>query len=255
MVRRWMVVLTALSMVIGACAAEGADDDASSEGEDEVTESTDDSGETAAAVDDSTWGSLDSPCGEGSATVAAADAGLGTDKLYVGVANERSADVRPGLLKELWDAGVSFSEWCNAQGGISGLEIELVDMDGRVVEVEAAMAKGCAEAFAMVGGGFAQDNQIFSGKPESDFHLCGMIAIPGFAVSPEFSEGNGQVQPIPNPIYEKPSGWMVDLQASLSRGDGEDAVRVGQPTVDRVERHAEHGGGRAGGRHRHRSGI
>lgn len=212
MFRRCLVACIALTVVAGACGAKGADDASPSTDDDEVTQPTDDSGDPASTGDDSVFGTLDSPCGEGSATVAAADAGSGTDKLYVGVANERTFTARNGLLKELWDAGVAFSEWCNSQGGIAGLQIELVDMDGQVSAVEAAMAKGCAEAFAMVGGGFAQDQLIFTGKPESDFHQCKMIAIPGFAVSTDFSEANGLVQPIPNPVYEKPTSWMVDLK-------------------------------------------
>ncbi len=85
----------------------------------------------------------------------------------------------------------------------------------------------------MVGGGYAQDNQIFSGKPESDFHQCGMIAIPGFAVSTDFSEANGVVQPIPNPVYEKPTTWMEDLQELYPDEMEKSPLRVGQPPVAR----------------------
>ena len=92
------------------------------------------------------------------------------------------------------------------------LEIELVDLDGGVVAVEAAMTKACDGVFAMVGGGYAMDNLEFSGKPGSDFHECGLIDIPGFAVSVEKSLSNGQVQPIPNPTNAKGTQWIVDLK-------------------------------------------
>ena len=59
------------------------------------------------------------------------EAGAGADKLYIGVPNDRGAAIRPGLNKELWDASVAFSDWCNEQGGIGGLQIEPVDLDGR----------------------------------------------------------------------------------------------------------------------------
>src|SRR5690606_5719874 len=52
---------------------------------------------------------------------------------------------------------------------------------------------------------------IFSGKDGSDFHKCGLVAIPGFAVSTDFADANGQQQPIPNAGYVKPNTWFKDL--------------------------------------------
>lgn len=144
------------------------------------------------------FGTLESPCGAGDATVKADEAGKGEDKLYIGAASDKGAQIRPGLLGEMYDAGMAFAKWCNAQGGIQGLQIEVVDLDGKLFEVNKAMVTACKDVFAMVGGGNALDAQQFSGKPESDFHLCKLIDIPGFANMPEKADSNGYVAPVPN---------------------------------------------------------
>ena len=123
--------------------------------------------------------------------------------LYVDSYGEAGIRRRNGLLKELFDGATGFAKWCNEQGGVAGLPVEVVDMDGKLFEIEAAMAKACTGVFAMVGGGYAQDNLIFTGKDGSDFHKCGMVAVPGFAVSTEFAEASDQIQAIPNPPHLK----------------------------------------------------
>lgn len=159
-----------------------------------------------------TFGDLPSPCGDGSATVASGD-GPAADALVLGVANDRGAEAigRPGLNRELWDASRAFADWCNEQGGIQGLEIQLVDLDGKAIAVEAAMTKACNEVFAMVGGGFVQDQLQFSGNPTSDFHECGLIDLPAFTVSIQKSGSNGKVEAIPNPAGAGATQWIRDF--------------------------------------------
>ena len=198
-------------LLASACGAKGADEAADNDKATQTTAAG--STETTAAGDSaSKFGSIASPCGKADsvAKVKADEAGTGTDKLYIGVGNDRDS-IRPGLLKELWDGTNAFVKWCNEQGGINGLQLEAVDLDGKVLEVEAAMAKACTDVFAIVGGGWAQDNFIFSGKDGADFHKCKMISFPGFAVSTDFAEGSDQVQPLPNPAYDKPASAMVAL--------------------------------------------
>jgi ABC-type branched-subunit amino acid transport system substrate-binding protein len=201
----------AAGLVASACGAKGADEAAEKDKAAATTVAG--SPETTAAGDSaSKFGSIASPCGKGTtpATVQADQAGTGTDKLYIGVGNDREG-IRPGLLKELWDGANAFVDWCNDQGGINGLQLAAVDLDGKVLEVEAAMAKACTDVFAIVGGGWAQDNLIFSGKEGADFHKCKQIAFPGFAVSPDYAEASDQVQPLPNPAYDKPASAFKAL--------------------------------------------
>ena len=58
-----------------------------------------------------------------------------------------------------------------------------------------------------------QDNLQFTGKDGSDFHKCKMADIPGFAVSPEKAESNGQIQPIPHPSSQSSSLNLRNLKA------------------------------------------
>jgi hypothetical protein len=202
--RTLAILLCAVALVGAACGASG--DDEATESEEGTTETT------APAADSTSFGDLPSPCGEGDATVAEGE-GPSTDSLALGVANDRSAEIRPGLNKEFWDTAQAFAKWCNDQGGIQGLPIELVDLDGQVTNVEAAMTRACTEVFAMVGGGFAQDQLEFSGNAGSDFHQCGLIDIPAFAVSIEKSLSNGKVEPLPNPANKVSTQWVRDFKA------------------------------------------
>lgn len=216
--RRLASALLAAALVTGACAAKDADDAATV---DDSTTSADTTPTTTSS--DPTFGTLDSPCGPGNATVSADDAGRGTDKLYLGVANDREG-IRPGLFKEVWDASVAFASWCNEQGGISGLPIEPVDIDGKVFELEPAMATACTDVFALVGGGFGQDDLMFTGKDGSDFHRCGLVAFPAFAVSPDFAEASDQVPASPNPAHVKDASFFAALAELFPDDVGEFGV-------------------------------
>jgi hypothetical protein len=204
--RNLVIVLTAMAVLAtAACGASGGDGESAGGGEQEAATTT------AAEQSAGTYGDLEGVCGPGDAKVAEGEGGGSTDQLNIGVATDRTSTIRPGLNKEMWDASVAFSEWCNEQGGIRGLKINLVELSGALLEVESAMATACTSVFAMVGGGFAQDNFEFTGKDGSDFHKCGLIDIPGYAVSPEKSDSNGQVQPVPNPATSVATTWIRDF--------------------------------------------
>ncbi len=168
---------------------------------------------------------MESPCGPGDFTVNADESAGSTDTLLLGVPNDRTSQIRPGLNKEMWDASNAFAAWCNEQGGIGGLPIEIVDLDGKLLEVEVAMARACNGVFMMVGGGQVQDNLQFTDKADSDFHLCQLAEVPGFTVSPEKSESNGQIQPMPHPSAEISSNWMRDFK-ELHPEEAESMVEV-----------------------------
>ncbi len=206
MKRAVAVVLVAVMAVVSGC---GASEDGAPEDPDDPTGTSEPTPAEAAS-----FGDLEGPlCGEGDFSVEASEAGLGTDKLYIGVANDRSSDIRPGLNKAMYDASVAFAGWCNELGGIGGLPIEIVDLDAALFNVEAAMTTACTDVFAMVGGGMAQDALQFSGREGSDFHGCSMIDIPGFAVSAEKADSNGQVQPLPNVGGTVANTWLSDFAA------------------------------------------
>lgn len=206
MKRPLIVLAVVLALVAAACGASG-DSEGQGEGDSEETTTT------VASADDAVFGEMDAPvCGEGDFSVQADEAGGSDDVLRIGVAGDRSSDIRPGLNKDMWDSSTAFAAWCNEQGGIGGLPIEIVDLDAALFNVEAAMTTACTGVFAMVGGGLVQDQLEFSGNAGSDFHQCALIDIPGFANSPEKSDSNGQVQPIPNPGTTQNTTWFRDFQ-------------------------------------------
>ena len=202
--RRWWWAAALVALLATAC---GASDETTAT----TTTAADGSGEPDTA-DEVTFGDLPSPCGEGDARVAD-DEGPETDALVLGVPNDRGADAvgRPGLNRELWEASQAFAQWCNEQGGVQGLELQLVELDGKATAVEAAMAEACTSVFAMVGGGFVQDQLQFSGNPTTDFHECGLIDIPAFTVSIQKSGSNGKVEAIPNPADASATQWVRDF--------------------------------------------
>jgi ABC-type branched-subunit amino acid transport system substrate-binding protein len=212
MKRCFLVCLTLVALVAVSCTGKGG----SATG---TTTTAGSSGTTAAtsATGPQKFGTLDSPCGKApsgkTVSILKSDAGTGADKLYLGVANERSNTIPgdAGLLKEMWDSSVAFAKWCNDQGGIDGLQISLVDLDAKVLNVAQEMATACTGVFAMVGGGWAQDNLAFTNQSGSDFYKCKMIAFPGFAVSTQFSQASGVVQALPNPASTRPNVWLNNL--------------------------------------------
>lgn len=232
--KKVLVVLVASLALLGAsCGAKNADKgDALESGGPSTTQTT----VPAATAGTQKFGDADSPCGKGKYTVQADQAGKGADKLHIGVANDRGSTIRPGLLKELYDAGVAFSDWCNAQGGIGGLPIDVVDLDGQLLQVEAAMTTACTDVFMMVGGGYAQDDLEFSGKDGSDFHKCKLADIPGFTVSVAKSESNGQVSPIPNPAFTVSTTWLQDFNKLYPKAGKKSIVVYGDLPSLRVNK-------------------
>ena len=86
MKRSWILLaaLAAVAVLSSACGASGDEEGSESEG---------DTTETTAKADNASakFGSMESPCGPGELTVKDGEAGKGTDKLYIGVANDRGA--------------------------------------------------------------------------------------------------------------------------------------------------------------------
>ncbi|UDY37439.1 ABC transporter substrate-binding protein [Dermatobacter hominis] len=210
-----IAALLTISVLAAACGARGGENvtdaaeiDGTAEGAPATAPADDGSG-----VDSPDFGTVAAPCGDGDLSVADGEQQGAEGTIQIGVPNDRGATIRPGLQKPIWDASVAFAAWCNAQGGIGGLQIELIDMDGKLFEVESAMQRACGTAFALVGGGNVQDDLQFSGKEGSDFHKCGMIDIPAYAVSTAKSMSNGQVQPVPNPTDSISNTWFRDFAA------------------------------------------
>lgn len=153
------------------------------------------------------FGDLASPCGTDIdgviATVAAEENGGSTDVLHLASASDKGNIAIAGLNGELYDSAIAFAGWCNEQGGIAGLPINIIDADAKLFEVAVQMENVCSNAFAMVGGGWAFDDQEFP-----RFHECGMIDIAGFVVTAAKSQADNTLSPTPNPSNKKDEGWF-----------------------------------------------
>lgn len=151
------------------------------------------------------FGDLASPCGpaddDGTPTIA--EGQNGGESVTLGVANDHGFTGADAPTIEMLDAAQAFAAWCNAQGGIRGLPIEIIDLDAAVTGVPLAMERACAEVFALVGGGWTLDDQMFP-----RFHECGLVSVPAFTTTAAAAMGNGKVQPTPNPVDRVSSTWL-----------------------------------------------
>lgn len=167
------------------------------------------------------FGDMVSPCGPASAAgvPTVAEGQNASSPLALGTASDHGfAGVdQPGI--EMLDAARAFAAWCNDQGGIRGLPIEIVDLDAAVVNVPLVMERTCAQVFAMVGGGWTFDDQMYP-----RFHECGMISVPAFTATAAATMANGKVQPIPNPIDREAGVWLKWIARTYS--DAVDDVAI-----------------------------
>jgi ABC-type branched-subunit amino acid transport system substrate-binding protein len=155
-----------------------------------------------------TFGDLASPCGPGDAT-GATDQGVTDTSITIGYGDDAGYAPAPGLNGELTDAVEAMIAWCNEQGGINGREVVGNYYDAAVTEVVNAMTQACGEVFFLVGQGWVLD----SGQ-EQVRRGCELPSVPGYAVSPQFSNAPGVFQPVPNPV-DAISVQMASAMAEL----------------------------------------
>jgi ABC-type branched-subunit amino acid transport system substrate-binding protein len=144
------------------------------------------------------FGTLDSPCGAGTAK-GATDTGITDTQITIGYGDDAGYAAAPGLDKEMSDAVKPMIKWCNDQGGINGRKVVGKYYDAQVLQVTQAMTQACNDkVFMLVGQGFVLD-----ANQETTRIGCKLSTIPGFAVGTAFASGSGMQQPIPNPGDEE----------------------------------------------------
>jgi hypothetical protein len=205
-------LLLVCALVAFGCSADREDDADSGDGG--TTEDSADAG--GGGGDEDAFGDMESPCGEqdpetveATSTDPAETQGVGDGTISLGTVADPGFEGRPGLNQEMFDAGQAFAEWCNAQGGINGRQVELTEYDAAITQYQQRITEACANEFAMVGGGAVSDN-IWQTTGVS----CNLIDVAGFATTPEKAgeagnasiEANRTIQPIPNPSNQFPVG-------------------------------------------------
>jgi len=122
---------------------------------------------------------------------AATDVGVTADTIQVGVLADPGAAPRPGLNREIFDASIAFTEWCNRLGGINGRRIELRLRDGKLFETQQRIIEACNEGdFFLVGGG-----NVLDSATQPDRLACELPQIASFGTTPEASASDLSLLP------------------------------------------------------------
>jgi ABC-type branched-subunit amino acid transport system substrate-binding protein len=148
---------------------------------------------TATAGSGQKFGTLDSPCGPGQAT-GATDQGVTNSAIHIAYGDDRGFPAQPGLNKEMGDAVKAMIKWCNDQGGILGRQVIGDFYDAAISQVNSVMQQACKTDFMLVGEGWALDEAA-----EGTRVACNLVAVPGFAVGPDFANGPMKYEPVPGP--------------------------------------------------------
>lgn len=221
--RHLCVVALASSVAIGCSGSDGSVDTiATTVATTMATTTTVEPTTTTAVAPAPMFGDLPTPCGPAESTGAPtiAEGQNGGESLKLGVAGDRGLAGSDDPTTDMLDSALAFAEWCNAQGGIRGLPVEIVDLDSAVTGVPLAVERACAEVFALVGGGWTLDDQMFP-----RFHECGLVSIPAFTVTASAAMGNGTIHPIPNPTDRFPTAWLRWI-ADTYRDDVDDVAII-----------------------------
>ncbi|WP_027500692.1 ABC transporter substrate-binding protein [Rhodococcus sp. UNC363MFTsu5.1] len=217
---RLVAALAMSAALVSACATD--------RGGDAVTGATGGgaSGDTQASASSGSFGTLDSPCGDGEAK-GATDQGVTDTEIRIGYGDDRGYAQSPGLNKEMSDAVSAMIDWCNEQGGINGRTIVGTDYDAALTQANTVMQEACRSEFMMVGHGFAMDQTA-----EQTRVACNMAAVPGFTVSPEAANGPMTYQGVPFPVdYGNAAAWFQMAQMHPDLKNDFDLVGSTMPTI------------------------
>jgi ABC-type branched-subunit amino acid transport system substrate-binding protein len=182
-----------------------------------------------------TFGSLPSPCGPGDAK-GATDVGVTDAELRIAVVTDEGGP-KPGLNKGMHDSMDAFVGWCNDQGGINGRKVALDFLDAKLLDYRGQVKAACGQNLALVGGLAALDD-----TGAQDGVECGIVNVPGAAVSPAQLTAPNTVQPAP--AHPKrwlvaPSRWVAKTYPGVEKKAG--AIWSNFPTIEAISRKQRQG--------------
>lgn len=166
-------------------------------------------GTTAPGGSADSFGTLPNPCGENTtgAELTDSDLGVTADEITITTISDPGG-AKPGLNQGMFDSMVAFADWCNGFGGINGRKVNVIQRDGKIFEYQQRVTEACADSFALVGGLGVTDS--LGAQTAID---CGLVNVPGAAVSAEQTDADRTYQPLPNPIQELQAGsgeWVAE---------------------------------------------
>ncbi len=166
----------------------------------------------ATALANGGFGDLEAVCQDGDASGATAN-GVTDTEIRLGTMTDKGFAGAQGLNKEMYDAAVAFTEWCNDHGGILGRQLVLDDLDVALLEYEPRITEACDKDFALVGGG-----AVFDDDPNGVRVACGLPNIAGYVVTDAARRADLQVQPLPNPADKVSAGRYLSAKRDFPDG-------------------------------------
>jgi ABC-type branched-subunit amino acid transport system substrate-binding protein len=133
-----------------------------------------------------TFGTVANVCGPGTPGPSTAR-GVTPTEIQIGVQNDATAPLQPGLGKAFLIIGQAFAEWCNAAGGIHGRMIKIANRDGKILDAPKAVIDACQTDFMLVGGGTPFDAATVEPRES-----CGLGTIPVYTASKVATNGTLQ---------------------------------------------------------------
>jgi ABC-type branched-subunit amino acid transport system substrate-binding protein len=210
MLTRSVVAVAALALLATACGSRVSNDNSQGSGSGGLSGGNTGittGGGTGAAV--TSFGSAPSPCGKADPSLGPltdSDVGVTASEIKLATIADPGGP-KPGLNKGMWDSMQAFADWCNAQGGILGRKLVVDLLDGKLLDYNSQVVQACANDFAMVGGlGVLDESGAQTGVD------CGIPNIAGAAVSPQQTEAENTVTPLPNAINTYvvgPAKWVA----------------------------------------------
>jgi ABC-type branched-subunit amino acid transport system substrate-binding protein len=231
---RWLAVLAVVALLAAAC---GRSDDSSASGDD--SGGSNNATPTTEADTTGNFGALKHICGPTpkGETLKATDTGVTATSIQVSVFSDPGFSGRPGLNQELFDSAEAFTDWCNAEGGISGRKLVLKKRDAKLTEFQQRIIEACQEKdFMMVGGG-----AVFDDTGQKERLACGLPTIAGYVVTGVAAAADLTYQPVPNPIDKQSIGDYVYLDKTFPEATQKVGVVTGAiaTTVQVAKRNEE----------------
>lgn len=200
------VALVALLMAVSACSSggrgSGGSTPANGPGSSTASSTSSGSNSTPAA---STFGTLASPCGKGTAKGATGQ-GVTNTSITIGYGDDRGFAQQPGLNKEIGDAVKAMIQWCNAQGGINGRQLVGDFYDAAITNIGPVIQSACKKDFMLVGSGWAADEAVEQARV-----ACDLAAVPAYTVGPDYANGPMMYDALPNPVDYQPASGLFQM--------------------------------------------
>lgn len=192
-------------------------------------------GTTSGTTPGNGFGSLPSPCGPGDAK-GATDVGVTDTEIRIAVVTDEGGP-KPGLDKGMHDTMDAFVGWCNDQGGVNGRKLVLDFLDAKLLDYRGQVKAACGQDLALVGGLAALDD-----TGAQDGVDCGIVNVPGAAVSPAQLTAPNTVQPAP--AHPKrwlvaPARWVAKTYPGVEKKAG--AIWSNFPTIEAISRKQRQG--------------